>query len=84
MSTIDTAINYKGEITSYTGNNKCYYLMQHRADIIQRELIDFIEPFVEVGFDAEQILQELHYQRRTLITLGQVNSIISIILGEQS
>ena len=74
------SVNYKGEITSYTGSNRCYYLMQHRADSIHRELLAFIEPFVECGFDAEQIKAEMEYQGNKLVTLGQINAIIKELL----
>ena len=46
-------------------------------------LKEFIEPFVEVGFDAQQIKEELGYAGLRLVPLGHIESIISIIVGEQ-
>jgi len=83
MSTIDTCTNYKGEVTGYTPRHNSYYWMQHRADRIQDNLKAIITPYVEVGFDAQQIQQELHAQGERLVPTGQIESVISIILGEQ-
>lgn len=60
-----------------------HYLMRHRSDRIQASLRNFIEPMVAVGFDAQQIQEELHRQGERLVPTGQIESVISIILGEQ-
>lgn len=86
MSSIDTRTNYKGETFSYAESRgaRSYYTIQARADRIQRELIRFCEPMVECGFGAEQIRAELHMRGERLVTLGQIESVVSIIVGEQA
>ena len=84
MSTLDTCTNYKGEVTGYTPRKNSYYWMQHRADSIQSRLKRDIAPYVECGFDAQQIKEELAKHGQRLITIGQIESVISIILGEQA
>lgn len=76
------SVNYKGQVTGYGEvQGGKHYMMQHRMDVIQRKLTDFIEPYVECGFGAEQIKQELEYQGETLVSLGQINAIIKKLLG---
>lgn len=60
-----------------------HFWMQHRANRIQNELKAIIEPYVEVGFDAHQIKEELAKQGERLVPIGHIESVISIILGEQ-
>ena len=86
MSTLDNCTNYKGEVTGYTPRANSYYHIRHRSDRIQEELKEFCQPFVEVGFDAQQIRTEMQQhgnQRARLIGIGQLEAIISLILGEQ-
>lgn len=81
MSSISTRTDWKGDTYEYSGSRTPYYLMRHRAERQQRKLIDFCEPYVEVGFDANQIQAELQHQGIKLIPLGSINSAINIILG---
>ncbi len=83
MSSLNHQINYKGEHMPYTPRQNTHYWMRHSAQRQQRKLIDFCTPYVETGFDSIHIQAELHKQDQHLITLGAIESAISICIGEQ-
>lgn len=62
--------------------NHRYYLMHHYTKVLQSNLKATVEQYVKVGFDAYQIQDELKKQRQT-IARGQLDLLISQILGEQ-
>jgi len=78
------SVNYKGEHVPYNGRGHRHYYVRHQYDSILSELRSLVEPFVEVGFDAQQIREELHKQGHTLVLTNNIETVISTILGEQS
>ncbi len=63
--------------------NHRYHVVQHHYDSILSNLRVLVEPYVEVGFDAQQIKQELHKQGHSLVLTHNIETVISTIIGEQ-
>ena len=62
--------------------HRCF-IIRHRYDSILNELRSVVEPYVECGYDAQQIKDELRKQGSTLDSLNNINLVISTIIGEQ-
>lgn len=65
-------------------DHRCY-IIRHRYDRILSELRSVIEPYVEVGYDAQQIKDELRkLDSDCIVSLNNIETVISTILGEQA
>jgi len=85
MSTLDNQIDMFGNKKAYAPRaGASYYYMRHRYDRILSELRSVVEPYVECGYDAHQIQDELKKQGMTLVLLNNIETVISTIIGEQS